>query len=121
MHNASADTGQSCDVLKAEWGAWDAALLPKHGPWWYSAASAGVSQHEWRPKGGVYLCPGEPSDVFAERVRALKSWLVQRPEVPCLTLSSSCPVSSFCVCRFAEPHRAVQPLGCSARAYREDV
>jgi hypothetical protein len=59
-------------------------LLPKHGPWWYTGTGAEVNQQEWRPSGGVYLCPGEPADVFSQRMRALKSWLQQRPEVTLL-------------------------------------
>ena len=63
---------------------WDSSLLPKQQAWWYSEDDAGgVSQQEWRPRGGTYLCAGEPADVFSRRMQQLKEWLVQRPEVTC--------------------------------------
>jgi hypothetical protein len=77
----SADVGSPSEDLKAKWCSWDTTLLPNSQSWWFTAASGGVGQPEWRPSGGVYLCPGEPSGVFAARMRELKSWLLQRPEV----------------------------------------
>ncbi len=76
--------GSPCEELKPQWSMWDTSLLPKHEPWWYSEADAGVSQQEWRPRGGTYLCAGEPADVFTARMQQLKEWLVQRPEVTCV-------------------------------------
>jgi broad specificity phosphatase PhoE len=37
---------------------------------------------EWRPhgQGQFYACPGEPQDVFEQRMRQLATWLRQRPE-----------------------------------------
>ena len=59
-------------------------LLPKHEPWWYTGTGAEENQQEWRPSGGLYLFPGEPADVFSQRMQALKSWLQQRPAVTLL-------------------------------------
>jgi broad specificity phosphatase PhoE len=40
------------------------------------------SLKEWRPhgQGQYYACPGEPQDVFEQRMRQLVEWLRQRPE-----------------------------------------
>jgi broad specificity phosphatase PhoE len=42
---------------------------------------------EWRPhgEGQYYACPGEPEDVFEERMQQLLEWLRQRPE-QCIVL-----------------------------------
>jgi broad specificity phosphatase PhoE len=42
---------------------------------------------EWRPhgQGQFYACPGEPQDVFEQRMTQLAAWLRQRPET-CIVL-----------------------------------
>ena len=57
---------------------WDFSLLPD-GDWWYTP-DPGAVVTEWRPNDATYACPGEPEDVFRQRMSKLKKFLAERPE-----------------------------------------
>jgi glucosyl-3-phosphoglycerate phosphatase len=73
----SSEVGRSKEELAAEFPNWNYELVGS-GSWWYTHPPH-ETYNEWRPK-GKYAVPGEPSDAFAKRMRALKSWLEQREE-----------------------------------------
>lgn len=79
----ASDVGQPRSALAAKYAAWDFSLLPHNdAAWWYTqlpSLTGGAAVPEWRPK-GTYVCPGEPQDVFHERVADLKQWILSRPE-----------------------------------------
>jgi broad specificity phosphatase PhoE len=76
---------------------WDWSHVPDHDEsWWYTGAGRTKNgddddgrsdqeeeEAEWRPhgQGQVYAVPGEPEHVFAQRMDALRHWLLyERPE-----------------------------------------
>ena len=50
--------------------------------WWYTGSSVDDAYREWRPhgQGQWYAVPGEPDQVFADRMQALQEWIALRPE-----------------------------------------
>lgn len=75
----SSDVGRKVDELQSEYPNWDFSNITKNKNWWYEASKEGYK--EWRPNdNATYLCPGEPSDVFRNRLIKAKQWLLSRPE-----------------------------------------
>ena len=74
----SSDVGECKTVLMDRFPAWDFSQIPNDDPWWFTVSDS-TPYVEWRPS-GEYGCPGEPREVFRERIRALHGWLAQRPE-----------------------------------------
>ena len=74
----SSDVGVCKSTQMSRFPSWDFSEIPNDDPWWFST-NDGTPYVEWRPS-GEYACPGEPADVFRERIRALRRWLEQRPE-----------------------------------------
>lgn len=74
----SSDVGAFKESLEAKFPLWDYSQLPANKPWWFTL-NEGESYTEWRPK-GRYCTVGEPEDVFRDRMKALKTWLVEREE-----------------------------------------
>lgn len=71
----SSDVGKRRSELAADWGnLFDFGEMEEE-TWWYAEAT----EEEWRPR-GTYLCPGEPSDAFMDRMRKLTEWIEGRPE-----------------------------------------
>ena len=66
---------------------WTEARKHNH-PWHYTPASH-EDYEEWRPNDAKqwYAVPGEPEDVFGERMKELEGWLRQRPETRILVVS----------------------------------
>ena len=79
----SSDVGKARSILQQRHASWDFSLLPcDDAPWWYLPPPPSLlhpAAPEWRPA-GTYTCPGEPQDVFRERISELKRWLLARPE-----------------------------------------
>lgn len=89
----SSDVGRSKKDLALEFPDWDLNELPDEKPWWFVHESTSQVLNEesgkidiihrpyveWRPP-GKYSCEGEPTDVFRQRLREVKSWLKSRPE-----------------------------------------
>ena len=77
----SSDVGRPRAALAAEFGgAVDWSLLGDDGaPWWFDGPWPSAAAAEWRPP-GAYVCAGEPEDAFRARMRALRAWLIARPE-----------------------------------------
>ena len=73
----SSDVGECKSTLASRFPTWDFSAIPNDDPWWFTASD--TPYVEWRPS-GEYGCPGEPTEVFRERMRALHRWLAQRPE-----------------------------------------
>jgi broad specificity phosphatase PhoE len=90
----ASDTGRSIAVMRKKFPHvdWAACGLPHQAatdatatssPWWYSPSQTTVDgTDEWRPhgQGQWYAVPGEPEDVFTERMDQLQTWLQERPE-----------------------------------------
>jgi broad specificity phosphatase PhoE len=90
----TSDTGRPASHLAAAFPAVDFSALPQDdSPWWYHVAAATDGEGEcgddeeengteWRPHGEHqwYGVPGEPEDVFEERMKALDDWIANRPE-----------------------------------------
>ena len=85
----SSDTGRPHGELKEEFPHWDYSLLPTDDKWWFQhptfepqrikKGESVDSYVEWRPE-GYYAVAGEPTEVFRDRMRALRAWLLSRPE-----------------------------------------
>ena len=80
----AADEGRPRSILQREYGhLYDFSSLPENDEaWWYQPetdANNEILYKEWRPK-GEYLAPGEPAQVFFDRMKALKVWLAAREE-----------------------------------------
>jgi broad specificity phosphatase PhoE len=74
---------------------WDWSHVPDHDEsWWYTGDGSRSDQQEeeeaeeWRPhgQGQVYAVPGEPEHVFAQRMDALRHWLLHERSERCLLL-----------------------------------
>jgi broad specificity phosphatase PhoE len=76
LYTAS-DTGRPAHVLRAEYSYVDFALVPPD-TWWFQ----GDMGEEWRPfgDGQTYAVPGEPNELFQDRLREFQKWLASRPE-----------------------------------------
>jgi broad specificity phosphatase PhoE len=91
-----ADHGRSLSTLQAEFPyvdfteAYEYANEEGEDWWWDLRTRKGSDNHdvddtdhvEWRPhgQGQWYAVPGEPANVFAQRMAHLQAWLAQRPE-----------------------------------------
>lgn len=85
----SSDTGRHHAELSDEFPHWDYTLLQPLDKWWYHdpifeprrlKKGDNVNGYvEWRPE-GYYAVAGEPTEVFRERMRALRQWLEDRSE-----------------------------------------
>jgi glucosyl-3-phosphoglycerate phosphatase len=76
----SSDVGVRRSTLQTRYPKWDFSAIPNDDPWWYTFnADSGDEYVEWRPS-GEYACPGEPEDVFRDRLIQLRGWLESRPE-----------------------------------------
>lgn len=79
----SSDAGSPRSMLENTFPAFNFSALPEDdSAWWYTPETHEEEYEpykEWRPA-GEYLCPGEPADVFFERLMALRSYLLRRPE-----------------------------------------
>ena len=77
----SSDVGSMKNELVVAFPQWDYSSLSDYA-WWFTGPEFGVPYVEWRPP-GKYACLGEPDSVFRTRIKALKSWLLNRPGEPC--------------------------------------
>lgn len=79
----SSDAGSPRSVLQLQFPRFDFSSLPQDdSPWWYTPEQYEEDYGpyvEWRPP-GKYLCPGEPTDVFYDRLEDLRKSLLRRPE-----------------------------------------
>ena len=92
----ASDTGRPVEELQREYPLVDFSLLLDSSGndkntsndttvWWYDGkeldGSTG-SYKEWRPhgEGQWYAVPGEPKDIFEDRMDAFTEWLAERPE-----------------------------------------
>lgn len=83
----SSDVGRPKKDLQSEFKDWNFNNILNNNPWWYQHDSKGEGSYtEWRPK-GKYLCEGEATAVFIERMKALKLWLTQLPEKNVIVVS----------------------------------
>jgi broad specificity phosphatase PhoE len=87
------------DTMVTDWSAFDDYY--NNSPWWYHEnddnnddedENKGIKNkcdHEWRPhgQGQYYAVPGEPWDIFDDRMTRFKEWLQQRPEKCILVVS----------------------------------
>jgi glucosyl-3-phosphoglycerate phosphatase len=74
----SSDVGSPKHVLQSHFPHWNFSHV--EDPWWYTHDEEIMGPYEeWRPN-GVYAVPGEPEDVFRDRMRGLKTWLDSREE-----------------------------------------
>lgn len=83
----TSDTGRPASYLAQEFPLVDFSSCPLDDPWWYVGSeiengNENESTTEWRPHGHNqwYAVPGEPEDVFQERMQELDEWLGNRPE-----------------------------------------
>ncbi len=78
----ASDTGRIASVLSCEFPSVDFSECPRDDPWWYIRGEEFNSNDEWRPHGENqwYAVPGEPEDVFDERMKELDEWIGNRPE-----------------------------------------
>lgn len=75
----SSDVGRPRRLLETSFPSFDFSALPKEdSPWWYHPPPDST-YIEWRPK-GHYCCPGEPDDVFRQRLYDLRTFLLGREE-----------------------------------------
>lgn len=85
----TSDTGRVASDLAKEFPNVDFSELPQDdSPWWYTVAE-NEDWEEWRPhdKNQWYGVPGEPQDVFAERMKELDEWIANRPETTIVMVS----------------------------------
>jgi broad specificity phosphatase PhoE len=87
----ASDTGRPSSILKEEFPSVNFdACEQHHDRWWYGGnLDDSTSLPEWRPfgQGQWYAVPGEPEDVFDQRIRDLDEWLSQRKEKRILIVS----------------------------------
>jgi broad specificity phosphatase PhoE len=88
------DIGTPRDELKTKFpfvdfeSGFDKRTLQQDHCWWFTQEQyekrncGGQPYVEWRPntQGQVYACPGEPEEVFEQRMMQLYQWLEARPE-----------------------------------------
>jgi len=75
----SSDVGKPRSELERQFPKWKFDhLSPDDKPWWYTSPPGSVEK-EWRPL-GEYPIPGEPEQVFHERIGELKEFIRHRPE-----------------------------------------
>jgi broad specificity phosphatase PhoE len=64
---------------KNEYLNWDFSHVTEEH-WWYKPVDQELStQKDFRPS-GFYVCPGEPENIFRNRMIKLKEWISARPE-----------------------------------------
>jgi broad specificity phosphatase PhoE len=80
----SSDTGRSVSILKEEFPYVDFSLVQPSDLWWYHHHHRHDVDNveEWRPHGNgqTYAVPGEPREVFQDRLDNFQRWLTHRPE-----------------------------------------
>ncbi|KAG7373726.1 histidine phosphatase superfamily protein [Nitzschia inconspicua] len=98
------DTGRSVAVLKQEFPHINFDECCPSEPWWYTGQQQSPSDEttlttttntnpdsykEWRPfgQGQRYAVPGEPLQVFEERLQRFDEWLAKRPETTILIVA----------------------------------
>jgi len=80
------DMGLTTSELKAKfsWADFDSEFPDEETQqrWWYTRRDEWEGYQEWRPhgQGQQYLVPGEPDDVFEDRMTSLREWLGKREE-----------------------------------------
>ena len=74
----TSDVGRLKHILEEEYPGWDFSELPTDEWWFVHNEEIHEPYVEWRS--GKYLCKGEASHIFAERLKELRQWLVNRPE-----------------------------------------
>lgn len=75
---------------------WDWSPCAEEEEWWYTGAKEDADCDEWRPLPAVYAVPGEPMEVFQERMEALRKWLMDRPEQCILAVAHWGVMQHFC-------------------------
>jgi glucosyl-3-phosphoglycerate phosphatase len=81
----ASDTGRPVSELMKEFPHVDFGVVPSDH-WWYHTSGKKVESlelvEEWRPfgQGQTYSVPGEPIDVFQERIERFRIWVASRPE-----------------------------------------
>lgn len=75
----TSDTGRVAAELKTQFPSVDFSLMGEEDKWWFHTDNPG---EEWRPhkEGQFYGVPGEPKDVFEDRMVKYQQWLATRPE-----------------------------------------
>jgi broad specificity phosphatase PhoE len=75
----SQDVGRRKSELEPLHPTFDFGELPEDDDWWYTRDG---QCEEWRPHPHLaeYACPGEPPEIFKQRMDSLKVWLLGRPE-----------------------------------------
>jgi broad specificity phosphatase PhoE len=79
----SADVGRPKKDLEQAHPTFCFDMLPDDMDWWYSPSADELEKLvEWRPYPELaqYACPGEPAEVFRQRMGRLKEWLLSRTE-----------------------------------------
>ena len=78
----SSDVGRTRAVLEKEFPRWNFDELPETD-WWYTPSDLDPKPLEFDFRGNtqeLYGYSGEPTDVFVERIIALRNWLQARTE-----------------------------------------
>ncbi len=88
----SSDVGRVKSELMKEFPQWQFDFVPNDDvPWWYQHNESREGPYrEWRPiiqNRAGYACPGEPKEVFYQRLKDLKEWLFSRPESTILVIA----------------------------------
>ena len=80
----ASDTGRTVSELTKEFPHVDFTMVPSDH-WWFPTDTTDKSLElveEWRPfgQGQEYSVPGEPMNVFQERMKRFQTWVARRPE-----------------------------------------